>query len=234
MSEPVSAEDAEPAPVPHRKLGPGKLVLASHNPGKLREIAALLAPYGIETISAGALDIPEPEETGTTFAANAELKARFSADLAGLPALADDSGLCVEALGGDPGIFSARWAQPGYKVPSAQGADGSTAEGGESKDFAAAMRLVHDRLADQGPAAGRDAHFVCALSLCWPDGHIETFEGRVDGTLTWPARGDKGFGYDAMFVRNGDDQTFGELDPDLKHRISHRADAFAKLVAALF
>ena len=199
----------------HRQLAPGKLVLASHNPGKLREIAALLGPYGVAPISAGDLDVPEPEETGTSFAANAELKARFSADLTGLPALADDSGLCVEALGGDPGIFSARWAGPG-------------------KDFALAMRLVEEQLQKAGPAAGRDAHFVCALSLCWPDGHIETFEGRVDGTLVWPPRGDRGFGYDAMFLPTGKRETFGEMDPDAKHRMSHRADAFRKLVAALF
>lgn len=203
------------APIPHRKLVPGKLVIASHNPGKVREIEALLGPYGIEPISAGKLDIPEPEETGTTFIANAELKARASADLSGLPALADDSGLCVEALNGDPGIFSARWAGP-------------------SKDFGLAMRLVHQALARVGPDAGRDAHFVCALSLCWPDGHIESFEGRVDGTLVWPPRGDKGFGYDAMFEPIGHDITFGEMDPDAKHAMSHRSDAFRKLVAAVF
>jgi XTP/dITP diphosphohydrolase len=206
------------ADLPYRKLGPGKLVIASHNKGKLKEIGELLAPYGIETISAAALDVPEPEETGTSFAANAELKARFSADLTGLPALADDSGLCVEALGGEPGIFSARWAE---------------VEGGK-RDFAEGMRRVHDRLIEQGPEAGRDAHFVCALSLCWPDGHIETFEGRVDGILVWPPRGSQGFGYDAMFQPLGHDITFGEMAPDAKHAMSHRADAFAKLTAALF
>jgi len=214
VSEPVSSENAEPPAIPHRRLAPGKLVVASHNPGKVREIAALLGRHGIEPISAAALGLPEPEETGTTFAANAELKARAAADLSGMVALADDSGLCVEALRGDPGIFSARWA-------------------GESKDFAHAMRLVHERVLEQPEGAGRDAHFICALSLCWPDGHIETFEGRVDGTLVWPPRGDQGFGYDPMFQRIGDDQTFGEIDPDLKHSISHRADAFAKLVAAV-
>jgi XTP/dITP diphosphohydrolase len=208
------SDDQAPA-VPHRKLGPGKLVIASHNAGKVREIGELLAPYGIETVSAGQLDLPEPEETGTTFAANAELKARAAADLSGLPALADDSGLCVEALGGEPGIFSARWAGP-------------------SKDFDAAMRLVHDRLLGIGPDAARDAHFVCALSLCWPDGHIETFEGRADGTLVWPPRGDQGFGYDAMFLPLGASETYGEIDPDAKHAISHRATAFAKLTAAIF
>lgn len=198
----------------HRKLAPGRLVIASHNEGKVREIRALLAPYGVEPVSAASLDLPEPDETGTTFAANAELKARASADLSGLPALADDSGLCVEALGGDPGIFSARWA-------------------GESKDFGLAMQLVQDRLSETDPEAGRDAHFICALSLCWPDGHIETFEGRVDGTLVWPPRGDNGFGYDAMFRPNGHDETFGQMDPAAKHAMSHRAIAFAKLTAAV-
>ena len=201
--------------LPHRKLAPGALVIASHNPGKVHEIRALLAPYGIDPVSAASLDLPEPEETGTTFAANAELKARAAADLSGLPALADDSGLCVEALGGDPGIFSARWA-------------------GGAKDFALAMRRVEDALGRADPDAGRDAHFVCALSLCWPDGHIETFEGRVDGTLLWPPRGTRGFGYDAMFLPWGGEQTFGEMDPDAKHAISHRAEAFRKLVAAVF
>jgi XTP/dITP diphosphohydrolase len=210
----IEIVDDEPPPVPHRKLGPGKLVIASHNEGKVREIRDLLAPYGIEPVSAGSLGIPEPEETGTTFAANAELKARFSADLSGLVALADDSGLCVEALGGDPGIFSARWA-------------------GEERDFGRAMTLVHEKLMAAGEDVGRDAHFVCALALCWPDGHVETFEGRVDGTLAWPPRGDKGFGYDPMFVPWGETRTFGEYDPDEKHRVSHRADAFRKLVAAV-
>jgi XTP/dITP diphosphohydrolase len=198
-----------------RKLAPGRLVIASHNKGKLVEIAALLGPYGIDTVSAAALDVPEPEETGTSFAANAELKARFSADLTGLPALADDSGLCVEALGGDPGIFSARWA-------------------GESKDFGLAMELVEKNLAARGDDVGRDAHFVCALSLCWPDGHVVTVEGRVDGHLVWPPRGANGFGYDAMFVPHGHKLSFGEVDPTAKHAMSHRADAFRKLVAAVF
>ena len=211
----ITLVDDEPAPVPHRRLEPGKLVIASHNEGKVREIRALLAPYGIEPISAASLDIPEPEETGTSFAANAELKARFSADLSGLPALADDSGLCVEALGGDPGIFSARWA-------------------GETKDFGVAMRRVWEAVERAGPDEGHDAHFVCALSLCWPDGHLETFEGRVDGHLVWPPRGDKGFGYDPMFRPWGHEVSFGEMDPEAKHAISHRADAFRKLVAAIF
>lgn len=197
-----------------RKLAPGKLVIASHNKGKIREIAELLGPAGIEPVSAGELGLPEPEETGTTFIANAELKARLAADLSGLPALADDSGLCVEALGGDPGIFSARWA-------------------GETKDFGFAMRLVHDNLAGKGPDIGRDAHFICALAVAWPDGHIESFEGRVDGTIVWPPRGEKGFGYDPIFQPLGRTETFAEIAPAEKHAISHRADAFAKLKAAL-
>ena len=198
-----------------RKLAPGKLVIASHNAGKVREIGDLLAPFGIETVSAGALGLPEPPETGTTFVANAELKAMAAADLSGLPALADDSGLCVEALGGDPGIFSARWA-------------------GEGKDFNLAMRLVHEALEREGSAAGRDAHFICALSLAWPDGHVESFEGRVDGLIVWPPRGNKGFGYDPIFQPLGRKQTFAEIEPDEKHAMSHRADAFRRLVAACF
>jgi XTP/dITP diphosphohydrolase len=210
----VSAVDPADT-LPHRKLTPGTLVIASHNEGKVREIRALLEPYGIEPVSAGSLGQPEPDETGTSFAANAELKARAAADLSGLPALADDSGLSVEALGGDPGIFSARWA-------------------GEAKDFGLAMQLVEDNLAKAGPEAGRDAHFVCALSLCWPDGHVETFEGRADGTLVWPPRGTQGFGYDAMFLPLGGEQTYGEMAPEAKHAVSHRAAAFRKLVAAIF
>jgi len=207
----MSGEGDQPQAI--RKLAPGKLVIASHNAGKVREIAALLGPHGIEPVSAGALDLPEPEETGTSFVANAELKARAAADLSGLVALADDSGLCVDALGGDPGIFSARWA-------------------GEAKDFDAAMALVEARLAEQ-PDAPRSAHFVCALALAWPDGHVEWFEGRVDGTLVWPPRGGNGFGYDAMFLPDGGTETFGEMDPDAKHAVSHRADAFRQLVAAV-
>ncbi len=203
------------APQAIRKLAPGQIVIASHNEGKVREIRALLAPYGVEPVSAKSLGLPEPDETGTTFVANAELKAQQAADLSGLPALADDSGLCVDALGGDPGIFSARWA-------------------GEDKDFTEAMRRVHAKLVEDGADASPDAHFVCALALAWPDGHVEWFEGRVDGTLVWPPRGTNGFGYDAMFVRDGDDQTFGEIDPQAKHAISHRADAFRQLVAAVF
>jgi len=198
-----------------RKLAPGKLVIASHNQGKVREIAELLGPHGIEPVSAAALGLPEPDETGTTFIANAELKALQAADLSGLPALADDSGLCVEALGGDPGIFSARWAGP-------------------DKDFSVGMQRVWDALLAKGPDAGHDAHFICALALAWPDGHVEAFEGRVDGILVWPPRGHNGFGYDPMFQPIGHAITFGEMDPAAKHAMSHRADAFRKLVATVF
>ena len=213
----MSGEGRDPQAI--RKLAPGKLVIASHNEGKVREIRALLAPYGIEPVSAGSLGLPEPDETGTTFVANAELKAMQAADLSGLPALADDSGLCVDALGGEPGIFSARWAGP-------------------SKDFGVAMELVERNIAGTAvegqPAPTRDAHFVCALALAWPDGHVEWFEGRVDGTLVWPPRGANGFGYDPMFLPNGHAETFGEMAPEAKHAMSHRADAFRQLVAAVF
>ena len=195
-----------------------KLVIATHNAGKFREISALLEPFGIECLSAEALDLPEAEETGVSFVDNAEIKAREAADLTGLPALADDSGLCVDALGGMPGIFSARWAE----------------ERAGGRDFRLAMERVWEQLEACGPRVTRDAHFVCALAIAWPnDGQCEAFEGRVDGKLVWPPRGDKGFGYDPMFIAAGHEQTFGEMDPAEKHRISHRAEAFAKLVAAL-
>lgn len=181
----------------HRKLTGERLVVASHNPGKVREIAELVSARAIETVSAGDLGLPEPEETGTTFVANAELKALAAATASGLPCLADDSGLAVHALGGDPGIYSARWAGP-------------------DKDFAAAMRLVEDRMAESG-SDDRTAHFVCALCLAWPDGHLETFEGKVFGTLVWPPRGDKGFGYDPVFLAEGEAETFGEMDQGRKH-----------------
>jgi XTP/dITP diphosphohydrolase len=212
-----------------RKLGPGKLVIASHNEGKVREMNDLLGPNGVEPVSAAELGLPEPDEIGTTFIDNADLKARAAADLSGLPALADDSGLCVEALGDRPGIFSARWAIADPRVDPAAGPGEVAGE----RDFGLAMRRVHDELEALGPDAGRHAHFVCALALCWPDGHCEWFEGRVDGVLTWPPRGDNGFGYDPIFVPAGCEQTFGEMDPEEKHAISHRADAFRKLVAAL-
>ena len=199
-----------------KAIGP-KLVIATHNEGKLREIRDLLAPHGIECVGAAELDLPEPEETGVTFVDNAELKARASADLTGLPALADDSGLSVDALHGRPGIHSARWAED---------EDGN-------RDFDRAMKRVWDEVEAAGPDGGHDAHFVCALSIAWPDGAIESFEGRVHGTLVWPPRGTNGFGYDAMFVANGDTRTFGEIDAAEKHAVSHRAAAFARLVAAL-
>jgi XTP/dITP diphosphohydrolase len=195
-----------------------KLVIATHNPGKLREIADLIEPLGIKCLSAAELGLPEPEEIGNTFVDNADLKAREAADLSGLPALADDSGLCVDALHGAPGIFSARWAE------DEQG----------NRDWLRAMEKVWREVEAAGPDAGHDAHFACALAIAWPnDGQAENFEGRVDGTLTWPPRGDKGFGYDPIFVPAGRDVTFGEMDPAQKHQMSHRADAFRKLVKAL-
>lgn len=190
-----------------------KMVVASHNAGKVREIGALLAPFGIETVSAGELGLPEPEETGTTFQANAELKARAAADASGLPALADDSGLAVVALNGDPGIYSARWAGP-------------------DKDFGLAMEKVEEALQKTG-SDDRSAYFVCGLALAEPDGSMSYFEGRVDGILVWPPRGTRGFGYDPVFQPDGHDITFGEMDPDAKHAMSHRADAFRQLTDAL-
>ena len=197
-----------------RKLTPGKLVIASHNAGKVQEIAALLAGRGMDVVAAETLDLPEPEETGTTFVMNAELKALAAADLSGYPSLADDSGLCVEALNGAPGIFSARWA-------------------GDQRDFQSAMALVETKLQDAS-SGSRDAHFVCALALAWPDGHVEAFEGRVDGQIVSLPRGDKGFGYDAIFLPAGEKLTFGEMEPTVKHRISHRADAFGQMLKAAF
>ncbi len=213
-----------------RRLDPGRLVIASHNPGKVREIADLLGPHGVEPISAAELDLPEPEEIGNTFADNAVLKARAAADLAGLPALADDSGLCVDALDGMPGIYSARWAELARSVPPEADPGEALAE----RDFGFAMQRVQDELLARQPEAARTAHFVCALALCWPEaGQCEVFEGRVDGNLVWPPRGDRGFGYDPMFQPIGHDLTFGEMDPAQKYAMSHRADAFRKLVAAL-
>ncbi len=213
-----------------RKLNPGKLVIASHNQGKVREIGELLGPYGIEPVSAAELDLPEPDEIGATFADNADLKARQAADLAGLPALADDSGICVDALDGRPGIHSARWAM----VDPSVAPDAGPGEVQGKRDFDLAMERIETLLSakDEGDAS-RDAHFVCALCVCWPDGRSETFEGRVDGVLIWPPRGANGFGYDPMFQPIGYDLTFGEMDPDDKYAISHRANAFRKLVAAL-
>ncbi len=204
-----------------RKLEPGRLVIASHNQGKVREIRDLLAPFGIEPVSAGELGLPEPEETGTTFAENALLKAHASAT-SGLPALSDDSGLEVRALGGRPGVYTADWAERQWF------------EGPAGRDWYMAMGKVEGLLAEQGLSVDRSAAFVCTLAVAWPDGHSEVFEGRVEGSLTWPPRGTLGFGYDPVFVPAGSDQTFAEIDPAAKHAISHRADAFKKLVAALF
>ncbi len=194
-----------------RRLARGeRLIIATHNPGKLREMAELLAPYAIDAVAAGALGLPEPAEDAPDFAGNARIKALTAAST-GAPALADDSGFCVAALDGAPGVHSARWAGP-------------------ARDFAAAMDRVHRALAGK---TDRRAWFVSALCLAWPDGETATFLGRVEGELVWPPRGVRGFGYDPMFVKAGMDRTFGEIDPTEKHRISHRADAFAKLVAAL-
>ena len=189
---------------------PAKLVIASHNPGKVREIEDLLRPLGIAVVGAAALGLIEPEETGHTFAENAALKARTAAEAAKLPALADDSGLAVAALDGAPGIDSARWAGPG-------------------KDFRLAMEKVEAALKRK---SDRRAKFVAALALAWPDGRCDVFEGEVDGALVWPPRGAKGFGYDPMFVPGGYAITFGEMEPAKKHEMSHRARAFAKLVKA--
>lgn len=200
-----------------RKLIPGKLVIASHNQGKIREIRELLAPYGMELISAGELGLPEPEETGTTYIENALLKAYASMQGSGMVALADDSGLCVDALGGDPGVYTADWAE----TPN-------------GRDWSMAMQKVETAVSMLGPNVDRSAHFVSTLALVWPDGEEAVFEGRVSGHISWPPRGENGFGYDPVFVRAGDELTFGELDPAIKYRIDHRADAFAKLVAAVF
>ncbi|MFK8254078.1 RdgB/HAM1 family non-canonical purine NTP pyrophosphatase [Ancylobacter terrae] len=206
---------------PHRRLD-GRVVIATHNAGKLEEMAFLLQPYGVEATSAGELGLPEPDETGLTFAENARIKARSAAELTGLPAFADDSGLCVEALGGAPGLLTARWAGP-------------------EKDFAMAMAKVEEGLreADATEPAQRKASFVSALCIAWPDGHTEDFEGVVEGTLVWPPRGPAGFGYDPMFLPDGHSRTFGEMSGVEKHGLppagrglSHRARAFIALAEA--
>ena len=204
-----------------RKLQPGKLVLASHNKGKLREIGALVAPYGMEAISAADLGLPEPVEDGLTFADNALIKAR-SAAASGYVALSDDSGIEVAALGGLPGIYTADWAE---RQPF---------EGEQGRDWYMAMGKVEGMLCALGPNVDRTAHFVCTLALVWPDGKELVVEGREQGSLIWPPRGTMGFGYDPVFVPTGSDLTYAEIDPAQKHAISHRADAFAKLVAAVF
>lgn len=208
-----------------RRLAGEKLVVASHNPGKLREIRELLEPFGIETVSAGELGLPEPEETGVTFAENAAIKAHAAARAARLPALADDSGFCIAGLDGAPGVLSARWAGP-------------------DKDFGRAMRNAEEMLQAKGAGSpeGRRSWFVAALCLAWPDGHEEAVEGRVDGTFVWPPRGHQGFGYDPVFLPDGHDRTFGEMSASEKHGwkpgeaegLSHRARAFARLVGRCF
>jgi XTP/dITP diphosphohydrolase len=206
--------------MPHRHLS-GRLVAATHNSGKLRELRELLTPYGVDLVSAGELALPEPEETGQTFAENATLKAVAAARASGLPSLSDDSGLCVEGLGGAPGIYSARWA-------------------GETKDFAAAMRRVETELKNIDALRPWRAYFVSALALAWPDDHLELFEGRVDGHLVFPPRGAHGFGYDPIFVPDGHSRGFGEMTAEEKHGIpadgsralSHRARAFQDLARA--
>ncbi len=204
-----------------RKLT-GSVVVATHNPGKLKEMRELLAPYGLATQSAGDLGLPEPKESGKTFAAKARIKALAAARASGRPAFADDSGLVVDALGGEPGINSARWAGP-------------------DKDFRAAMNRIQTLLIERGAKAPdqRRAHFVAALCLAWPDGHVEEFEGRTDGVAVWPPRGDKGFGYDPLFRPDGFDHTFGQMSAEEKHGLppqgqglSHRARAFMKLAEA--
>lgn len=205
----------------HRRLA-GRLVIATHNPGKLKEMRELLMAFGIDALSAGEFGLPEPAENGTTFQENARIKARAAATASGLPAFADDSGLTVDALGGAPGIYSARWAGP-------------------EKDFRRAMQAVEDKLRERGAHARgqRNAQFVCALCLAWPDGHLEEFDAAVHGTLVWPPRGDKGFGYDPMFLPDGHALTFGEMTNTEKHGLppagkglSHRARAFLKLAEA--
>ncbi len=205
----------------HRRIT-GRLVIATHNPGKLAEMRELLAPYGIEAVSAGELGLPEPEETGTSFRDNARIKAQAAVAATGLPAFADDSGLAVDALDGAPGIYSARWAGP-------------------DKNFRGAMETIEDKLHERGATTPdrRKAHFVSALCVAWPDGHVEDFEAKVDGVLVWPPRGDKGFGYDPMFLPDGHERTFGEMPSVEKHGLpphggglSHRARAFLKLAQA--
>ena len=205
-----------------RKLTPGTLVIASHNAGKLREIRDLLAPYGMEPVSAGDLGLPEPAETEDSFAGNALIKARASMIGSGLVALSDDSGLMVDALGGAPGVYTADWAE---KQPY---------EGGPGRDWYMAMGKVEGKLAELAPNAPRTAHFVCTLVLVWPDGEEALFEGRSSGTLVWPPRGQNGFGYDPMFQPLGDTITYGEMNPEQKHATNHRARAFEKLVASVF
>lgn len=200
-----------------RKFTDEKLVIASHNKGKLREIAELLSPFGVTTVSAGDLGLDEPEETESTFAGNARIKAHYAAKASGLPALSDDSGIMVDALDGAPGVYTADWAE----TPN-------------GRDFPMAMTKVWDMLNAKSAPEPRLAQFCATLCLAWPDGHDELFEGQVKGRLVWPMRGDLGFGFDPIFQPLGETVTFGEMDPTRKHGMSHRADAFKKLVAGCF
>jgi XTP/dITP diphosphohydrolase len=206
-----------------QKLTSGnKIVVASHNEGKVREIRDLLRPFGLETVSAAELNLPEPEETETTFSGNAKLKALAAATVANLPALSDDSGLAVDALNGDPGIYAARWAE----LPRIE-----KETYGQRRDFDMAMWYVNDRLGDTD---NRRARFICALCLAWPNGEAQVYEGTVEGEMVWPPRGNKGFGYDPMFQQIGETRTFAEIEPAAKHAVSHRADAFAKFLVDQF
>ncbi|MGY8974101.1 MAG: RdgB/HAM1 family non-canonical purine NTP pyrophosphatase [Sphingomonadales bacterium] len=205
-----------------RRLGSGSLVIATHNAGKLKEISALLEPHGMKCLSAGSLGLPEPAETGTTFVQNALLKARAAAEASGIVALADDSGLSVAALGGRPGVYTADWAERQWF------------EGDPGRDWYMAMGKVEGLLQEQGADVDRSCAFHCVLALAWPDGEHAVYEGTAPGSLTWPPRGEMGFGYDPVFVPEGSEQTFAEIDPAQKHAISHRADAFAKLVSEQF
>ena len=205
-----------------RRLGSGKLVIASSNSNVTFGFGALLEPHGVDCISAGSLGLPEPAETGRTFVDNALIKARAAAEASGMVALADDSGLSVAALDGRPGVWTADWAERQWF------------EGEPGRDWYMAMGKVEGMLQATGPDAPRDAWFSCVLALAWPDGESAVYEGRAEGTLTWPPRGTMGFGYDPVFVPKGREVTFAELDPEEKHAISHRADAFARLVADQF
>ena len=205
-----------------RRLGSGSLVIATHNAGKLKEISALLEPFGMKCISAGSLGLPEPVEDGSTFAQNAMIKARAAAEASGIVALADDSGLSVDALGGRPGVYTADWAERQHF------------EGDPGRDWYMAMGKVEGLLSEQGADVDRSASFHCVLAIAWPDGEHAVYEGKCPGSLTWPPRGELGFGYDPVFVPQGASQTFAEIDPEQKHASSHRADAFSKLVAEQF
>jgi len=205
-----------------RRLGSGSLVIATHNAGKLKEIAALLEPHGLKCLSAGSLGLPEPPETGTTFVENALIKARAAAEASGIVALADDSGLSVDALDGRPGVYTADWAERQWF------------EGEPGRDWYMAMGKVEGMLQQLGPATDRSAAFHCVLAIAWPDGEHAIYEGKCAGSLTWPPRGTLGFGYDPVFMPTDSELTFAEIEPEAKHAISHRADAFAKLVAEQF